>query len=199
MCVYGLMVVVGVLVYRSAQIVGGPSYSWDHVAAFKPSLSFLTALPLIIFAFQASRPPMRGVALLSGTAVVLCCWHCCVPLLLPPLSLPCAVRVCSCQSMCCLRCALTSLQCHTNVISVWDELEHQPAFFSSSSKPAGEEAAVNTGQAVEQQQERRRQQQQQQQQQWGQRQPKSDKLAGMIRVVCLANLATALFYSCVGA
>ena len=67
MCVYGLMVVVGAVVYRSAQIVGGPDYSWAPVAAFKPSWSFFTALPLIIFAFQAS-----ALVLLAGTAALPC-------------------------------------------------------------------------------------------------------------------------------
>jgi hypothetical protein len=90
------------------------------------------------------------------------------------------------------------LQCHTNVISVFDELEPQPAFFSSSSsKPAGLlDVASGAGQAGEQPQPQQQQLEQRQRQQ--QRQPRSDKLAGMSQIICLANLTTALFYSCVG-
>jgi amino acid permease len=53
-CVSGLMVVVGAVVYRSVQIVLAPDYSWAPVRAFNPSPSFLSALPLIIFAFHVS-------------------------------------------------------------------------------------------------------------------------------------------------
>ena len=74
MCVYGLMVVVGAVVYRSAQIVGGPDYSWEPVAAFKPSLSFFTALPLIIFAFQARGGVVQTAAAEAGTAAS-AAWH----------------------------------------------------------------------------------------------------------------------------
>ena len=72
---YGLMVVVGAVVYRSAQIVGGPDYSWAPVAAFNPSWSFFTALPLIIFAFQASAP--------VGTAAAACLDAGCRPPAMP--------------------------------------------------------------------------------------------------------------------
>ena len=92
----------------------------------------------------------------------------------------------ACQLICCLQPA---------PLSVFDELDPQPAFFSSPpSKPAGlRNATAAAGEAGEQPQ-----QQLQQQQQWGQRQPKSDKLAGMRRIVSVANLTTAVFYSCVG-
>jgi hypothetical protein len=56
--VYGLMVVVGAIVFRSSQIVLAPDYDWGPVRAFNPSSSFLNALPLIVFAFQVGPPPL---------------------------------------------------------------------------------------------------------------------------------------------
>lgn len=67
LCIWGLLVVAGVIVFRSAQIVGGPGYDWGAVKAFNPSgLDFLSALVLIIFGFQVGvgglRTAPRGLA-----------------------------------------------------------------------------------------------------------------------------------------
>lgn len=92
-------------------------------------------------------------------------------------------------------------QCHTNVISVWEELEPRPCFFRAAtppaipppaaaeaggleSLPAQEEQAVGQGAAAAQGSRQRR--------------PKSEKLVGMARVVVVAVALTGLFYSCVG-
>ncbi|EFN58616.1 hypothetical protein CHLNCDRAFT_50436 [Chlorella variabilis] len=122
LCVYGLMSVVGIIVFRSTQIVVSPDYSWAPVKAFNPSIQFLNALPLIVFAFH----------------------------------------------------------CHTNIVSIWDELEEHPSLFFrlTSTTPSSPTAAA--GEDGKQQ-----------------RQQKSEKLRGMIRVVMAGVSIVGVFYSCV--
>ncbi|PRW56012.1 AAAP family transporter: amino acid [Chlorella sorokiniana] len=54
MCVWGLLVVVGIIVFRSAQIVRSPDYSSEAVKAVNTSsgLHFLSALVIVLFGFQ---------------------------------------------------------------------------------------------------------------------------------------------------
>lgn len=59
------MSVVGIIVFRSTQIVVSPDYSWAPVKAFNPSIQFLNALPLIVFAFHV-RTATCHVAALAG-------------------------------------------------------------------------------------------------------------------------------------
>lgn len=154
LCIYGLMAVTACIVIRSAQIVSSDGYSYDDVRAFNPSLSFLTALPIIVFGFQ----------------------------------------------------------CHTNVITVWQELEPRPTFFRPASRSGlsspttgasgeGPPLQLVAGPPLQEQQEC--------QQEavgsspappWGngQRRPKSEKLVGMAQVVAVAVGTTAVFYSLVG-
>ncbi|KAI3436527.1 hypothetical protein D9Q98_005944 [Chlorella vulgaris] len=119
-CVSGLMVVVGAVVYRSVQIVLAPDYSWASVRAFNPSPSFLSALPLIIFAFH----------------------------------------------------------CHTNLVSIWDELEDRPRLFfpaAGSPRKPHSDAQVAGQPGVR----------------------GSRKLAGMTHVVAAGVSITGLFYTLV--
>ena len=50
---YGLAAVVGAIAFRALQLVALPGHSWAPVRAFNPALQFFTALPLIVFGFQA--------------------------------------------------------------------------------------------------------------------------------------------------
>ncbi|KAL4440716.1 hypothetical protein ABPG77_000425 [Micractinium sp. CCAP 211/92] len=91
-------------------------------------------------------------------------------------------------------------QCHTNVISVWEELEPCPRFFRAATLPTSpQHAAAEPGQlqpgatqvqAVERGAAALPG--------CGQRRLKSEKLLGMARVVVVAVALTGVFYSCVG-
>ncbi|KAL4457498.1 hypothetical protein ABPG75_012363 [Micractinium tetrahymenae] len=142
LCFGGLFGVTVVIVVRSAEIVLGPDYSGAEVKAVNASLSFLTALPLVVFGFQ----------------------------------------------------------CHTNVVTVWEELEPRPSFFRTATPPA---ITPHTPADTEQPQPEQQEPPPQQQAAWpvpgnGQRRAKSEKLVGMARVVAAAVALTGLFYSCVG-
>lgn len=72
------------------------------------------------------------------------------------------------------------MQCHTNIVSIWDELEEHPSLFFrlTSTTPSSPTAAA--GEDGKQQ-----------------RQQKSEKLRGMIRVVMAGVSIVGVFYSCV--
>lgn len=91
-------------------------------------------------------------------------------------------------------------QCHTNVINVWQELEPRPSFFRAATRPAmPQQATADAGQQqADAQAQRPAGQGAAAEQGSGQRRPRSEKLAGMARVVAVAVALTALFYSCVG-
>lgn len=195
LCVWGLLVVVGIVVLRSAEIVSAPGHSWEAVRAINSDspLEFLSALVIFVFGFHvrwlAGWLGVAGALTAAGVALaqrqgVLCS---------SALGHQCLVR-----NHCCL-------QSHTNVVSIFEELEAQPSLFrSGTSTPslAGSEAVLGSaadavaaagaatacGGAANGFSRSSRQ-----------RRPKSEKLLGMIHVVMAGLAVTAVLYTCVGA
>lgn len=151
-CLYGLMVVVAAIVFRSSQVVLSPDYDWGPVRAFNPSISFLNALPLIVFAFQVVWPPLGAAAS------------------------PADRRCCGGR----LSAGLPPMQCHTNVVSIWDELEPQPALLRRAAATSRALAPEHSPRGDAQQR------------------GMSRKLAGMVCVLAAGVGVTGLFYCCVG-
>lgn len=49
---YGLMAIVGVVLFKSLQIFLAAAEPWDHVSAWNTSFQFFDALPILVFGFQ---------------------------------------------------------------------------------------------------------------------------------------------------
>jgi amino acid permease len=54
LCLYGLITVVGVIVLRSGHTLLRPDHDWRDVKAANLSVESLSAIPLIVFAFNVS-------------------------------------------------------------------------------------------------------------------------------------------------
>lgn len=202
LCLVGLLIVTLIIVVRSAGIFLGPGFDWGEVHAVNASPSSLMALPLVVFGFQArlrgsllrEAPMFRGCMLRGRRG-----WHDC-----PAAHAAAPWRVSAAQRSAAHGPPFPPCpprpQCHTNVINVWQELEPRPSFFRAATRPAmPQQATVDAGQQqADAQAQRPAGQSAAAEQGSGQRRPRSEKLAGMARVVAVAVALTALFYSCVG-
>jgi hypothetical protein len=122
--------------YRAVQAVQVPGYNWSDVHAFQRPLSMLDALPILAFGFQASTGN-PAVALATHIWEL---WQCqprrhtpdCVPLSGFNLHDPIIFRL------------SPHVQCHTNLVAVFAELEEEPDLFGSSSSLTSLAAAAAT-------------------------------------------------------
>ena len=197
MCVWGLLVVVALVMLRSLEVIAGPGHSWAGVRAVNTDapLQFLSALVIVIFGFHV-RCACRLCAAVGAACWALHAWRPPAALPHPPCMRPRSAGPCS-----------RLLQSHTNVVTIFDELEEQPTFFSSPSYTLGQAAAAAAAD--------------------GQpapaegglaaadgggggggrgsngsggngRRPRSAKLVGMVGVVSLGLLVTGVLYTVVG-
>lgn len=196
-----ILVVVGAIVFRSAQLVAAAGDPFAHVKAFNPSWDAVGALPLIILGFACHT----NVSV--ARACMFRCWvnGTCLPQPAAPTRTPALSRFISTPGTSPLHLLVAShMPPLPQVISVFTELEQQPVIFRislNSASPGASAAADDAGGTAAAQQPDAAAALRPaggSNGSWRRRRPKTAKLTGMVAVVALSVGLTAGMYSATG-